>query len=80
MGKLYKFPNNAIPISNGLKVMSFNVRLFNSFKWIDSKSVPESIESFISNENLIWFVYKSSRWSSAQNLKTIPINTLPLQK
>ena len=31
--------------------MSFNVRLFNSFKWIDSKSVPESIESFISNEN-----------------------------
>ena len=50
-GKLYKFPNNAIPISNGLKVMSFNVRLFNSFKWIDSKSVPESIESFISNEN-----------------------------
>ena len=50
-GKLYKFPNNGIPISNGLKVMSFNVRLFNSFKWIDSKSVPESIESFISNEN-----------------------------
>ena len=50
-GKLYKFPNNAIPISNGLKVMSFNVRLFNSFKWIDSKSVPESIENFISNEN-----------------------------
>ncbi len=50
-GKLYKFPNNAIPISNGLKVMSFNVRLFNSFKWIDSKSVPKSIESFISNEN-----------------------------
>jgi len=50
-GKLYKFPNNVIPISNGLKVMSFNVRLFNSFKWIDSKSVPESIESFISNEN-----------------------------
>ena len=50
-GKFYKFPNNAIPISNGLKVMSFNVRLFNSFKWIDSKSVPESIENFISNEN-----------------------------
>ena len=46
-GKLYKFPNNAIPISRGIKVMSFNVRLFNSFEWIDSKSVPESIESFI---------------------------------
>ena len=50
-GKLYKFPNNAIPISNGIKVMSFNVRLFNSFEWIDSKSVPESIESFINKES-----------------------------
>ena len=50
-GKLYKLPNNAIPISNGIKVMSFNVRLFNSFKWIDSKSVPQSIETFINKEN-----------------------------
>jgi endonuclease/exonuclease/phosphatase family metal-dependent hydrolase len=49
-GKLYKFPNNAIPISNGIKVMSFNVRLFNRFEWIDSNSVPESIESFINKE------------------------------
>ena len=46
-GKLYKFPNNSIPTSSGIKVMSFNVRLFNSFEWIDSKSVPESIENFI---------------------------------
>lgn len=50
-GKLYKFPNNAIPISNGIKVMSFNVRLFNSFEWIDSKTVPKSIESFINKES-----------------------------
>lgn len=50
-GKLYKFPNNAIPISSGIKVMSFNVRLFNSFEWIDFKSVPESIESFINKES-----------------------------
>lgn len=50
-GKLYKFPNNAIPTSTGIKVMSFNVRLFNSFQWIDSKSVPQSIENFISKEN-----------------------------
>jgi len=50
-GKLYKFPNNAIPISKGIKVMSFNVRLFNSFEWIDSNSVPQSIESFINKES-----------------------------
>lgn len=50
-GKLYKWPNNAIPVSNGIKVMSFNVRLFNSYQWIDSKKVPQSIESFINQEN-----------------------------
>ena len=49
-GKLYKFPNNAIPTSNGIKVLSFNVRLFNKFEWIDSNSVPESIKSFINKE------------------------------
>jgi len=50
-GRLYKLPNNAIPISSGLKVMSFNVRLFNSFQWIDAKDIPQSIESFIQQEN-----------------------------
>jgi len=50
-GKLYKLPNNAIPVSNGIKVMSFNVRLFNSYKWIDTKEVPEAIEKFIQKES-----------------------------
>ena len=50
-GKLYKFQNNAIPISRGIKVMSFNVRLFNSYQWIKSKEVPQSIENFINKEN-----------------------------
>ena len=50
-GKLYKFPNNAIPVSNGIKVMSFNVRLFNSYQWIDAKEVPKSIENFIQKES-----------------------------
>ena len=49
--KLYKFPNNAIPVSNGIKVMSFNVRLFNSYQWIDAKEVPKSIENFIQKES-----------------------------
>jgi len=51
-GKLYKFPNNAIPVSNGIKVMSFNVRLFNSYQWIDAKEVPKSIENFIQKQQL----------------------------
>ena len=49
-GNLYQMPNNAIPVSNGLKVMSFNVRLFNSYQWIESNEVPQSIENFINTE------------------------------
>jgi vancomycin resistance protein VanJ len=37
--------------SNGLHVMSYNVRLFNHYKWIDSDSVPEKIKKFIVKEN-----------------------------
>ena len=44
---LYKFPSNKISTSNGLKVMSFNVRLFNSYNWIDLDDIPDQIESFI---------------------------------
>ena len=36
--RLYKLPNNAIPVAKGLKLMSFNVRLFNSYNWIDEKN------------------------------------------
>jgi vancomycin resistance protein VanJ len=32
-------------------VMSFNVRLFNSYQWIDAKEVPKSIENFIQKES-----------------------------
>ncbi len=44
---IYKIKPNAISISEGLKVMSFNVRAFNRFKWLDRKKVPESIAKFI---------------------------------
>ena len=48
---LYKFPTNSISVSNGLKIMSFNVRLFNSYNWIELDDVPKQIESFILNED-----------------------------
>ena len=49
--RLYKLPNNAIPVSKGLKLMSFNVRLFNSYNWIDKENIPESILSFVNQES-----------------------------
>ena len=48
---LYKLPNNGIPVSKGLKLMSFNVRLFNSYNWIDQENIPESILSFVNQES-----------------------------
>ena len=50
-GKLYKLPNNAIPVSSGIKVMSFNVRLFNRYQWSEASDIPESIERFIKSED-----------------------------
>ena len=50
-GMLYKLPNNAVQVSKGLKVMSFNVRLFNRYKWIKSKDIPQEISSFIKTES-----------------------------
>ncbi len=48
---LYRLPNNAISVSKGLKLMSFNVRLFNSYNWIDQDNIPQSILSFVNHEN-----------------------------
>lgn len=48
---LFKFPNNAIGVSDGFRVMSFNVRLFNQFNWISEKHIPMRIAQFIDQEN-----------------------------
>ena len=45
--RLYRFPNNAIPVEKGLKVMSYNVRLFNQYVWIKDKTIPQKINQFI---------------------------------
>ena len=44
-GKLYQWPNNSIPTDKGLHVMSFNVRTFNRFRWIDRDDIPKAVES-----------------------------------
>ena len=64
-GKIYKFPNNAISVSKGLKVMSFNVRLFNSFNWIKDSNVPKLILKFVEEEkpDIICFQEFSNEFS-----------------
>tara|TARA_B100000945_G_scaffold315502_1_gene314790 strand:- start:77 stop:1090 length:1014 start_codon:yes stop_codon:yes gene_type:complete len=45
---IYNFPNNVIRNSNNSsKIMSYNVRLFNKYSWINNTDVPERILRFI---------------------------------
>ena len=48
---LYQFENRGIPTSKGLNVMSYNVRSFNRFKWLEDDNVSSSIESFVNETN-----------------------------
>ncbi|NNE31999.1 MAG: endonuclease/exonuclease/phosphatase family protein [Winogradskyella sp.] len=51
LGALYKFSSSKkIEDSDNISVMSFNVRLFNRFEWLPSKTVREDIINFINEE------------------------------
>ena len=48
---LYQFKDNGINTSKGLSIMSYNVRSFNRFKWLDISNTPKEIVTFITNES-----------------------------
>ena len=50
---LYKFATPKIQNTalQHLSVMSYNVRLFNLYNWIDQKDIPEVISGFVKKEN-----------------------------
>ena len=52
INKFYKFSAEDQPVEEkDFLVMSYNVRLFNLFKWIDYEDVPREIRNFINDEN-----------------------------
>ena len=52
INKFYKFSSKAYPEDDkDFKVMSYNVRLFNLFKWIDKDDVPGDILTFVNDKN-----------------------------
>jgi endonuclease/exonuclease/phosphatase family metal-dependent hydrolase len=52
INKFYKFSNKEFQESDkDFTVMSYNVRLFNVFKWLDRDDIPEVILEFINIEN-----------------------------
>ena len=52
INKFYKFSAKEYPeTENDFTVMSYNVRLFNVFKWLDRDDVPANILAFINDKN-----------------------------
>lgn len=52
INKFYKFSAKEYPIDDkDFVVMSYNVRLFNVFKWMDRDNVPDRILNFINEKN-----------------------------
>ena len=47
----YKFKEHTVISGNSFSVMSYNVRLFNKYRWIDDEEVPEKILDFITESN-----------------------------
>jgi endonuclease/exonuclease/phosphatase family metal-dependent hydrolase len=44
---LYKLSSNNSSLNDDLKVMSYNVRMFNHWKWINEENIPQKINEFI---------------------------------
>lgn len=52
INKFYKFSSKDFPEDEkDFTVMSYNVRLFNVFKWLERDDVPENILAFINDKN-----------------------------
>lgn len=52
INKFYKFSPKEFPVvEEDFTVMSYNVHLFNVFKWIDRDDVPDTILAFINEKN-----------------------------
>ena len=53
LGRTYQFSGKHKVVNSGatLKVMSFNVRLFNKYNWIEESEVPQKIKTLIEEED-----------------------------
>ncbi len=49
--KLYGFEEKKVLLNNDIKVMSYNVRMFNVYNWIEEQNVDKKIYDFITQKN-----------------------------
>ena len=75
----YKLPNTSIRKSGStFSVMSYNVRLFNKYRWIDNTNIPTEIEKLIFEENPDIICIQEYSTLNAPKLKNINLNTFTL--
>jgi len=48
---LYQFSSNTQTSEEELSIMSYNVRMFNTYGWTDEKNIPEKITNFIKEKD-----------------------------
>ena len=48
--KLYSFSEKKVLLTDDIKIMSYNVRMFNLYNWIEKEGIDHSIYEFINNQ------------------------------
>lgn len=51
ISRFYKIASDKIITTDDVKVMSYNVRMFNKYEWSDDKEIPEKIKTFINDKS-----------------------------
>ena len=73
INKFYKFSAKEYPESeNDFVVMSYNVRLFNLFKWQDRDDIPQTILDFVNEKNPDILCIQEYSQSANIDLKVYP--------
>jgi endonuclease/exonuclease/phosphatase family metal-dependent hydrolase len=80
INKFYKFSSVNLPESEkDFTVMSYNVRLFNLFKWIDNDHVVKDIRTFINEQNPDILCLQEYSESAHIDLKVYPYQYVMMQ-
>lgn len=78
----YRFDFGEAPTlkENKLKIMNYNVRLFNLYDWLDDKDIPEQIEQLIDDSSPDVISFQEYSGNSSLNLKAYPHSQIHLVK
>lgn len=80
INKFYKFSSPDLPKEeNDFVVMSYNVRLFNLFKWLNDDYVPQEIVKFINEQNPDILCIQEYSTSADIDLKIYPYKYVFMQ-